>query len=285
MIKKVFKRRHTHEIINTENSDRVARFNISDKAPVRSIIGFAGLTAGAGATTLAFAATEYLAANARKKTGAVTFIELDPRQTSPAGRTYDKIGIDRRFAGREFVPFYRLAAEGMPLKGIQNIDGGVNWMLRTPGDTGPVPSGTTLLRLFNNSPGDIVICDIPVHGYLSNSTASGVNERMNGHDTLLALLADLDHLICIFDPLPSSLLASVPAAEACRAAADAGVKTTYVFNKMNSGVNIREAIRFTGIRDYLPIPAVSSEVIYSSEYACRSLASEQTIKIALSTLL
>ena len=254
-------------------------------APARSVIGFAGLAAGSGATTLAFAAAEYLAAKIPGKHGAVTLLELDPRPEAHAGKPYDKVGIDRRFAGREFIPFHRLASEGKPLREARNIDGGINWALRTPGDSGPTPSGAALLRLRNNAIGDIVICDIPVYGYLSayDTAASGSFPHKAGRDTLLALLADLDHLICVFDPLPSRLLASVSAAEACRVAA-AGLKTTYVFNKMNPGVNIREVLRFTGVRKYVPVPSINAEAVYAAEYACRSLAAEPEMSSALSAL-
>lgn len=149
---------------------------------------------------------------------------------------------------------------------VWNIDGGIHWALRRPGEPPPVPADQTLLRLLHNVEGDIIVCDI------------------HAHTTMSPLLADLNRLICIFDPLPSRLLASVPAAELCRAAASAGVPVTYVFNKINPGVNLREATRFSGISDYVPFPAVPAEAVYSAEYACRSLASVPEINNALTEL-
>ena len=342
-------RRHTREPLRPDNAAfSAARPPLLSSASGRFRIGFVGLSAGAGATTLAFAAAEYLAALAEKpKPGSklfargekepgasapivrgekepggskifaraekpqgrsnpfalgekgpgvptpsrrlphpgarpgvstVTLLELDPGADAPAGRPYDKIGIDRRFAGRCFESFYRHATLGKPLSGILNIDGGICWALRIPGEPLPAIPAASLLRLLNNVTGDVIICDIPAHRFLY-SADNGMDR-----DALLSLLADLDHIVCIFDPLPSRLLAAVPAAELCRAAAAAGVPATYVFNKLNPGVNKREATRFTGVRDYLPFPAVPAEAVYAAEYACRSLASEPEIHAALKTL-
>jgi len=253
-----FMRRHTREQL---------RPGIA--AESRTKLGFVGLSAGAGATTLAFAAAEYLTALLKKR-ALVTLLELDPGTGAPAGWPYDKTGIDRRFAGRDFVSLYRLAAEGKPLQGVLNIDGGSGFALRVPWENGPGASVPALLRLMNNVAGDVIVCDISAH-------------RFSG-DSFLTLLADFDRIICVFDPLPSHLLASVHAAEVCRAAEASGVKTTYVFNKLNPGVNLREATRFTGVRDYIPFPAIPAEAVYAAEYACRSLASEPEIKAAFDKL-
>ena len=253
------KRRHTHEPVQPEPAARKKR------------IGFVGPAAGAGTTTLAFAAAEYLASSF-KGSKAVTLLELDPRTAAAAGRPYDKIGIDRRFAGRDFTSFYRLVSEGKPLHNACNNDRGINWILRVPGEPCPGPASPALFRLLDNASGDIVICDIAAYA-------------ISDGETLLSLLADLTRVICVFDLLPSRLLASIPVAETCRTAAASGVPVTYVFNKLNPGVNLREATRFTGITDYIPFPAIPAETIYASEYACRSLASVPEIKSPLSQLL
>jgi hypothetical protein len=54
---------------------------------------------------------------------------------------------------------------------------------------------------------------------------------------------------------------------------------------MNPGVNMREAMRFTGVREYIPFPAAPAEAVYAAEYACRSLAAEPEIHSALMALL
>jgi len=269
-------RRHTREPfeLSEQKAYSLSTSVLFSNTSGRVKIGFVGLAAGVGTTTLCFAAAEYLAAISVNKKRTVTMLELDMRVTAPAGRPYDKIGIDRRFAGREFVSHYRLAAESRPLSNVRNIDGGIHWALRVPDEPGPAPTPSTLNRLVNNAAGDIVLCDISAPGIIC-----GANR-----DTLVALLADLDHVICVFDLLPSRLLASVPVAEVCRAAASAGVPSTNIFNKLNAGVNLREAIRFTGVKEFLPFYAVSAEEVYSAEYACRSLASNHEIKASLDRL-
>ena len=280
-IKESIERRHTHEPLGA-HPRKAGHAALSVKelfspAAGKIRLGFVGLSAGAGATTLCFAAAEYLAALMGKQSKrGVTMLELDMKTDAPAGMPYDKIGIDRRFAGREFFSFYKLAAEGRPLHSARNIDGGINWALRVPGEPGPLPDPAALHRLICNAAGSIILCDVSAPGILSGAGPK------NGRDALKAVLSDLDHIICVFDPLPSRLLASVSAAEVCRAAASAGVPVTYVFNKLNAGVNLREATRFTGVRNYLPFPSVAAESVYAAEYACRSLATE--LKDALSAL-
>ena len=250
--------------------------NMNNTHKIREKIAFVGMCAGAGTTTLAFSAAEYLAARSKKTGLSVTMLELDPKTSAPAGRAYDKVGIDRRFAGRDFISFYRLASENKPFIGARNIDGGIGWALRIPGETGPAPSAATLFRLLNNVHGDTIVCDVPAYSFFDCAP---------GRDSLLALLTEMDKVICIFDPLPSRLLASVRAAEACRALSSSGVKTHYVFNKLNSGVDLREAVRFTGVRDYIPFPAIPADIIYKAEYACRSIASFPEAEKALSFML
>ena len=282
-IQESIERRHTREPLDAQ-SRKAGHAMYSTKelfspAAGKIRLGFVGLSAGAGATTICFAASEYLAERvkerkARFKPGfnqtvlEIAMLELDMRTEAPAGRPYDKIGIDRRFAGRDFVSFYRLAAEGKPLHGVRNIYGGINWALRVPGETGPVPDPAVIHRLISNTWGDIILCDISAPGILSGAG------QHKGRDALLAILVDLDHIICVFDPLPSRLLASVQAAEACRAASASGIPVTYLLNKLNAGVNLREVTRFTGIKDFLAFPAVPAEAVYTAEYACRSLAPE-----------
>ena len=267
-------RRHTHEppgeyAHKAHRHTSLSIASLFSPSAGRIRLGFAGSAAGAGATTLCFSAAEYLAALTGKYAKRdVTMLELDPRAANPSGKPYDKIGIDKRFAGRDFISLYKLAAEGRPLHSVNNIDGGINWLLRVPGEAVPAPEPSILHRLAGNAAGDIILCDISATGILYSAGPS------LDRDSLLALLADLDHIICVLDPLPSRLLASVPAVEVCRAAAASGVPITFVFNKLNAGVNLREVTRFTGVRDFIPFPALPAEVVYGAEYACRSLAPE-----------
>jgi hypothetical protein len=238
-------------------------------------IGFIGLSAGAGTTTLALAAAECFAAEhkaAAHKIAPVTYLEIaeGPDEGSPTGLPYDKIGIDRHFAGRDFLSFYRLAAEGKPISGKFNLSGGVNWALRMPVDVRYSIGAAALLRLIDNIPGTPVVCDI----------ASSLSR-----EALVDVLADMHHLICVVDPLPSKLLAGGRIMEQVRSAEHAGIPVTYVLNKMNSGVNLREVKRFVSLSEPVEIQAVKPQTLYAAEYACRSLSDEPGIRSALAGIL
>jgi len=246
------------------------------KPEKRRYIGFVGLAAGAGATTLAFSAAEYLAARMKKSPLTVTMLELDKRTDLPAGCAYDKVGIDRRFAGRQYVSIYKAALENKPLREVLNIDEGINWALRAPQDRGPAPAASALFRLLNNVSGDIIVCDIPAYAFLKTG---------EDRELLLSLLADMDDIICVFDPLPSRLFASVRAAEICRSLPCADTDTIWLFNKYNPGADMREVVRFTGIKKYHLFPALPAEIVYRAEYACRSLASRPEAGAAFQKIL
>ena len=233
-------------------------------------IGIVGLSAGAGVTTLALALAECL--SSKQKSAPVTYLEISegPDERSAAGLPYDKIGIDRHFAGRDFVSFYRLAAEGKPLSGKYNLSGGVNWVLRMPVDMRHTIGASALLRLIDNVDGAPVICDI------SSSLSLG---------TLADVLADMQRIICVVDPLPSKLLAGGPVMDRVRSAEHAGITVDYVLNKMNTGVNLREVKRFVSLNEPVEISAVKLQTVYAAEYACRSLADEPCIRVGLADIL
>jgi hypothetical protein len=238
-------------------------------------IGFVGLSAGAGTTTLALAAAECLAAGNKKagrKAVPVALLEVaeGPAEESSAGLPYDKIGLDRHFAGRDYISFYRLAAEGKPLSGKCNLSGGVNWALRMPVDTRHPVGAAALLRLIDNVEGSPVLCDI-------SSALS--------REALADVLADLHRIVCVVDPLPSKLLAGGRVMEQVRSAEHAGIPVVYVLNKMNPGVNLREVKRFVSLNEPVEIPAVKPQTIYAAEYACRSLADEPDFRSALADIL
>ena len=265
----------------TKAEDRRLIRRLSREAPRRGglysedarKIGVVGACAGAGVTTVVFAFAEYLAATQRKEAGMpVGVLELRENADAPAGCPYDKLGADRHFAGRDYIRFHRLAAEGSPCGGLFNISGGVNWALRPPaaaGEPGDALSVPALLRLADQAPGDPLICDIA-------SSAGG--------ETLSELLAGMDRIICVVDPLPSRLLASAERIGRVRAAEARGNPVFWVVNKMNAGVNRRELFRFLALKDPVFLPALPAETLYAAEYACRSVATEPSFAAALAEI-
>ncbi|MDR3305270.1 MAG: hypothetical protein LBS85_04450 [Clostridiales Family XIII bacterium] len=245
------------------------------RGPEKHKIGFVGATPGAGATTLALAAAEYLAA-AKKARGLspafkkeagrlIAYVEADAGGHAAYGCPYDKIGADRHFAGRAFLSFYRLAAAGKPVSGVFNISGGINWALRVPGEQDIGLSAAGLIRLIDNITGSPVLCDI---------TCPDKD-----------ILADMNRIVCVVDPLPSRLLAGAKTIELVRAAEAGGVPVTWVLNKMNKGVNRREVLRFLPVKTPVLLPAVPAESLYAAEFACRSLASDPDFQKSLSEIL
>jgi hypothetical protein len=94
----------------------------------------------------------------------------------------------------------------------------------------------------------------------------------------------MHRVICVIDPLPSRLLAGAATMDLVRAAEAGGIPVTWVVNKMNPGVNMREVLRFISIKDPVFIPALPAEKLYAAEYACRTLAGETAFQNALDQL-
>ena len=67
-------------------------------------IGVMGIGRGAGCTFVSTALAYMLAGETKKRVG---FVQLDGRYDCDI---YDALGMDKRFAGREFVDFYEIAA-------------------------------------------------------------------------------------------------------------------------------------------------------------------------------
>ncbi|MDR1815953.1 MAG: hypothetical protein LBR00_04635 [Clostridiales Family XIII bacterium] len=279
-----------------------------EPAPPRKI-GFVPACAGAGATTLCLAAAEWRRAHmagaagtahaagtagaanpkgsrsaalihsakgiaaAKPPAETITVLELAAAGDAPAGYPFDKLGCDRRFAGRGFASYYRLAKDGKPLGGAPlNLSGGVNWALRVPGETDTHPGTAGLVRLLHAVPGDLVLCDV--------SAALLAADRRTARDILSAL----DRILCVVDPLPSRLLASAPIVEEVRAAEARGIPVSWAVNKMNAGVNVRELTRFLALKAPVFLPALPPETVTAAEYACQTLAKEPLLAEGLARL-
>ena len=236
-------------------------------------IGVISISRGGGATTIAYAIAEYLA-NKRKKERKqterkkglcdVSLIEVSGRSDF-VGYSYDKVGIEQRFINREFISFTKLVKEGKPINGLYNVSGGINWVLKMPGDE--VLKTAESICLIENVESTIKVCDIvPFRG------DSELGVKMEG---LKSILACMNIIICIIDPLPSRLLAGIPVFELVKMLETNGATVIYVINKMNKGVNIREVKKFLGIKDFYFISHLSGEVVYSAEFECRSIISDK----------
>jgi hypothetical protein len=219
---------------------------------------FVGLSSRAGATTLAFAFADWLArGGAGRDAESVTVVEISEDCQQACGSDYDRIGIDMRFAGREYVsPYVRVAAGGS-VRGVRNMDGGINWLLRTPGEACGDLDIADYVRLSSGVSGDAVIVDVK-GGFGGAARISALSK----------LISDCDRIFAIIDPLPSALMADVEKLELFKSLESGGADVMYVINKMNPGVDVREMRSFIRVRNAVEIPFLAPEGLYASEYNC-----------------
>ena len=245
--------------------------------PQRVKIGVVGAARGAGASFAAGAVAKVLSLDKKRRVSLAEILlsaaaekPRPERENEMPGKTrkektasssgrfighkpllYDSLGMDRRFAGRDFVRFYKLIKDGCDIRGLTNVDERINWVLPTPEDTdGGLLTETDALRLVNNIPGDIVVCDLP------SGTAG-------------ALASDADILICVIDPLPSRLLAAEEYIEEIKKLEAAGKRLIWLVNKYNSGINKRELAAFLRLRETAQFPLIPGEILCNAEYTCR----------------
>ena len=213
-------------------------------------IGVVGMSRGAGATLLATSlAREFSCRDGRK----VTFLEVCCNACKKTPLIYDSIGADKRFRTREFVRFYNEIKQGGGIRGKNNIDDRINWGLITPGDVKEEIQLTPLetVRLINNIPGDLIICDI--------------SECGNAEDFLL----DMDCVIVVIDPMPSRMIAGYPFMREIKRLEHRGMKVIWLVNKFNPGINKKDMQDFLKLKEFCKIPFIPESNFYSAEYNCK----------------
>ncbi|MDR1495677.1 MAG: hypothetical protein LBS67_01990 [Clostridiales Family XIII bacterium] len=192
--------------------------------------------------------------------GGVAVVGIDDDELRLGGSDYDRVGIDMRFSGREYLsPYARLAA-GASVRGIHNVDGGVNWLLRAPGESCAGFTATDYVRLSSGATEDTVIIDV--------KGGFGGDRRIS---ELPKLLNDCDRVFAVVDPLPSALMADTEKLELFKSLELGGADILYVINRMNPGVDVREMRSFIKVRRAVEIPFFPPEHIYAAEYNCCTL--------------
>ena len=230
--------------------------------PSRVKIGVVGAARGAGASLIATSAAKALSLDKKRRVSLVEILTADNYANKPL--LYDSLGIDRRFAGREFISFYERIKNDEDLRGLTNVDERINWVLPAPEDMEKDGLLTEIeaLRLINNISGDVLLCDLP-------SAVLG------------SLVSDMDILICVIDPLPSRLLAGESFIEEIKKLEANGKKLVWVINKYNAGINKRELAGFLRLRETAQFPLIPGELIYGAEYTCRLPASVREISLLI----
>jgi len=218
-------------------------------------IGVIGISTGAGAGFLTGCLARYLA-NTRKHSPAV--VELGK------GTLFDSFGMDKRFAGRSYYRFYEALRENKSIRGMWNMDEGINWILKSPEEGKISLSFEQKLRLVSHARGDVILCDV-----------SGEAEPD------YQLLQSMDQIIAVIDPMPSKMLEGYHTLCNLKVLEIEGGDMMYVINKMNKGVNRRQMLEFLKIRKPVFLPLVSPESIYTAEYNCKIPYTLNEVKNAL----
>jgi hypothetical protein len=206
-------------------------------------VGVIGISAGAGVSFLTGCIARYLA-NTGLHSPAV--IELG------GGSLYDSFGMDKRFAGRSWFRFYEALAEGRSIRGVRNIDEGINWILRSPDEGGINLAFEQKIRLISHARGDVILCD------LSGDAKPDFE-----------LLRSLDQLIAVIDPMPSKMLEGYKTLCNIKMLGTEKEGLIIVVNKMNRGVNRRQMLEFLNVKKPVFLPLVNPENIYTAEYNCK----------------
>ena len=206
-------------------------------------VGIIGISENAGVSFITGCFARYLA-NTRKHSPAV--IELG------RGSLFDSYGMDKRFAGRQYFNFYKALENNKGIRGMKNMDEGVNWILRSPEEEKIKLTFEQKLRLESHAKGDVILCDL-----------SGDKEQE------FELLQSMDQIIAVIDPMPSKMLEGFEMLRNLKTLeADSG-EIIYVINKFNRGVNRRQMLDFLKIKKPVFIPFVNTESIYTAEYNCK----------------
>lgn len=167
---------------------------------------------------------------------------------------YEAYGVEKRFIHREFHRFYPLLAQKHSIRNVINMEEGINWVLHCPQDPlvrkeAWAPCVSDLLRLIHNVAGTFCLFD-----------CSGVPSAV-----LWEILPEMDTVISVVDPLPSSLIPATAAIERMRLEVPHAI---WVVNKMNKGVHKGELKRFMGHAEWVEIPCLAPEDLYRAQYNC-----------------
>lgn len=238
----------------------------------RTKVGVVGMGSGAGASFIGVSLAYYASQTSKRKTA---YVQLDGKKERYKTDIYDALGMDKRFAGREFLDFFLLLDEGKSVKHVRNIDENINWALEIPyamkkkqnvcKEKNDLSEQLKYMRLVNNIDGDFIICDFGAGGMVKP------DER--------ALYEDMDVVICVIDPLPSRLLGASEQLKLISSLKIGGHKVITVINKDNPGVNRRELRDFLSYGEgWYTIPMLDEKLIYLCQYNCEIPASHKEIR-------
>ena len=156
---------------------------------------------------------------------------------------YFALGMDKRFSGRTFFDFED------PKTYSLNMELGFNWYLRHPSSIGDLPP-SAVFRAVSSAPGNFVVYDC---------------SRMQRSDLVKQVLAEMDVIYIVVDPLPSKLMEGQSVFDDLRASFP---ESKIVVNKFNRGIHKGELARFLGTSNYFTLDAVPYESLCKAEFNC-----------------
>lgn len=220
-------------------------------------IGVMGSGRGVGTS---FVATSIAVQWAAQREKAVAFVELFDEERGKSW-IYDIVGMDKRFGSRKYESLYNKIKHGRYIRGLTNMDMGVNWAVPGPEDRVSGLTGVQESRLINNISGDVIVCDL-------------------GFEFKEEIIADMDVIVCVVDPKPSKLIASRKLYQQIKQEQINGRKIIWVINKVNGGINKRCFRDYIKIKDAFEIPIIKDIHFYAAEYNCRIPIEQREIKKA-----
>ncbi len=221
-------------------------------------IGVVGVSPGAGATFVA----SRLAYELARQADGVCYVEASqgPRLSSHS------LSLSKVFKKEQFADYFGSWEQGLSAGCRTNLFENVNWVLRNPyaPNAQRVPNAPSRLNApgipgggipYERIPGRYMVVDMPPLGSLSS----------------------MDLVVCVVDPLPSSLLAAEGTIRSIR---ENRIKTKrgfapamnhptpclWVLNKDNPKVSHRELERFMKIKFDFAVPMMNPEEFYRAEY-------------------
>lgn len=224
-------------------------------------IAVTGLSRSAGTTFVASALAFYFRDMGKK----VTFTQcLEPLDADHL--FYDAVAMDKRFARRSFVDFYRKIVDEEPLRNLENREAGINWILPVPQKkteetaTAKALSERQRARLSSAAKGEVCIFDIEADFKWNH------------------LLLDMDVLVVVVDPLPSKMIQAAERFKMLKKLELSGCSVVWMVNHMNPGVSKRQVKSYLKTGDIYWIPSFDEEAFYEAEYTCRFLWENEEIK-------
>lgn len=225
-------------------------------------IGVMGMGQAVGTSFVATAIAKELS---KEKDKHIAYLEVN--RNIDKTFLYDSLGMDKRFAGRNFFDFYTETAQGKSITGMVNLDEHINWALCIPENvmtTGKrVLENIELCRMINNIEGNYIICDI------------------TSCDKLEQILKEMDVIVFVIDPIPSKLIKAYESLCLIKKCQLSGQKIVWAVNKYNAGINKREFSDFVKLKQFIKIPLIPQEEIYLAEYNCRLPYSVKSVKALL----